>query len=319
MEIGLTGASGFLGGQIIDQAVADGDKVVAFSRNPHRQIGRCIRTESLGPGLHLNGLGAVVHLAGESIFGLWTKAKKERIFRSRVESTRWIVKAIKGAPNPPKVLVCASGVGIYGDRGEDELTERQTTGTGEFLSEVSQAWEAEAQEATSSGIRVVCVRIALVLGPKGSLALMQPVFRLGLGGRLGKGDQWMSWVHIRDIARIFLYAVKTDTLSGPVNGASPNPVRNSEFTQVLGAQFKKPTVCTVPAFVLETLFPEQSTLVLDSQKAIPEKLLASGFQFQFPSLSEALQDLIKPQVRTETRSEATGDVRQGKKSGGAPE
>jgi uncharacterized protein len=300
MEIGLTGASGFLGGQIIDKAVAAGDKVVAFSRNPHRQIPGCVRTESFGPGLHLNGLSAVVHLAGESIFGLWTDAKKERIFRSRVESTRWIVKAIKGAPNPPKVLVCASGVGIYGDRGEEELTERHTVGAGEFLAEVSRAWEAAAEEATTAGTRVVSVRIALVLGTKGALAAMQPVFRLGLGGRFGKGDQWMSWVHIRDIANIFLYAAKTDSLSGPVNGASPNPVRNGEFTQALGTLLNKPTFCTVPSFLLSTLFPEQSSMVLDSQRVIPEKLLTSGFQFQFPSLNEALRDLIKPKVKPAT-------------------
>jgi uncharacterized protein (TIGR01777 family) len=293
MEIGLTGASGFLGRHIIDQAVAEGDKVVAFSRNPRHQIRGCVRTESFGPGLHLNGLGAVIHLAGESIFGLWSNAKKERIFQSRVEGTRWIVKAIQGAPNPPKVFVCASAVGIYGDRGGEELTERHTTGTGEFLAEVSQAWEAAAQEATAAGTRVVSVRIALVLGTKGALAAMQPVFRLGLGGRLGKGDQWMSWVHIRDIANIFLYAAKTDSLSGPVNGASPNPVRNGEFTQVLGAVLNKPTFCTVPSFVLETVLPEQSTLMLDSQRVVPEKLLTSGFQFQFPSLKEALEDLIK--------------------------
>jgi|ERR1700683_1810293 uncharacterized protein len=293
MEIGLTGASGFLGRQIIDQAVAGGDKVVGFSRNPHRQIRGCVRTESFGPGLHLNGLNAVVHLAGESIFGFWTNAKKQRIFRSRVDGTRWIVKAIQGAPDPPKVLVCASAVGIYGDRDEEELTERHTTGTGEFLSEVSQAWENEAQEATAAGTRVVSVRIALVLGPKGALALMQPAFRLGLGGRFGKGDQWMSWIHIRDIASVFLYAIKSDSLSGPVNGAAPNPVRNGEFTRVLGTMFDKPTFCTVPSFVLSTLLPEQSTLVLDSQRVVPEKLLTSGFQFQFPSLDVALKDLIK--------------------------
>jgi uncharacterized protein (TIGR01777 family) len=293
MEIGLTGASGFLGRQIIDQAVAGGDKVVGFSRNPHRQIRGCVRTDSFGPGLHLNGLNAVIHLAGESIFGLWTNAKKQRIFRSRVDGTRWIVKAIQGAPDPPKVLVCASAVGIYGDRDEEELTERHTTGTGEFLSEVSQAWENEAQEATAAGTRVVSVRIALVLGPKGALALMQPAFRLGLGGRFGKGDQWMSWIHIRDIASVFLYSIKSDSLSGPVNGAAPNPVRNGEFTRVLGTMFDKPTFCTVPSFVLSTLLPEQSTLVLDSQRVVPEKLLTSGFQFQFPSLDVALKDLIK--------------------------
>jgi uncharacterized protein (TIGR01777 family) len=299
MEIGLTGASGFLGRQIIDQAVAGGDKVVGFSRNPHRQIRGCVRTESFDPGLHLNGLSAVVHLAGESIFGLWTNAKKQRILRSRLDGTRWIVKAIQGAPDPPKVLVCASAVGIYGDRDEEELTERHTIGTGEFLSEVSQAWENEAQEATAAGTRVVIVRIALVLGPKGALALMQPVFRLGLGGRFGKGDQWMSWIHIRDIASVFLYAIKTDSLSGPVNGASPNPVRNGEFTRVLGTMFNKPTFCTVPSLVLSTLLPEQSTLVLDSQRVVPEKLLTSGFQFQFPSLDEALKDLIKGKTGSE--------------------
>src|ERR1700758_2368682 len=167
MEIGLTGASGFLGRHIIEQAIAGGDKVVAFSRTPRRQIQGCIRTALFRPGLHLNGLGAIVHLAGESIFGLWTNAKKEHIFRSRVEGTRWIVKAIQGAPNPPKVLVCASAVGIYGDRGDQELTERHTIGVGDFLSEVSQAWEAEAQEAVAAGTRVVSVRISLVLGPKG--------------------------------------------------------------------------------------------------------------------------------------------------------
>ena len=305
MEIGLTGASGFLGRHIIEQAVAGGDKVVAFSRNPHRQIQGCVRTESFGPGLHVNGLGAVIHLAGESIFGLWTNAKKEHIFRSRVEGTRWIVKAIQGAPDPPKVLVCASGVGIYGDRGEEELTERHTVGAGEFLAEVSQAWEAAAQDATTAGTRVVSVRIGLVLGTKGALAAMQPVFHLGLGGRFGKGDQWMSWIHIRDIANIFLYTAKTDSLSGPVNGASPNPVRNSEFTQALGTLLNKPTFCTVPSVLLSTLLPEQSALVLDSQKVIPEKLLTSGFRFQFPYLNEALRDLIKPKARPDQGPAAT--------------
>jgi uncharacterized protein len=293
MEIGLTGASGFLGRQIVDQAVDGGYKVVAFSRNPHHPVAGCIRTESFSPGLHLNGLSAVVHLAGEPIFGFWTKAKKDRILRSRVEGTRWIVKAIQGAPNPPKVLVCASAIGIYGDRGEEELTERHAAGSGEFLAEVTQAWEAEAQGATAAGTRVVTIRTALVLGQKGPLALMQPVFRLGLGGRFGKGDQWMSWIHIRDIANIFLYAIKTDSLSGPVNGAAPNPVRNSEFSKLLGTMFNKSTVCTVPSFVLRTIFPEQSLLMLDSQRVIPERLLDSGFQFQFPFLNAALKDLIK--------------------------
>ena len=304
MEIGLTGASGFLGREIINQSTSCGDNIIAFSRNPHRLILGCARTELFGAGLHVNGLDAVIHLAGESIFGVWTKSKKERILKSRVEGTRWIVKAIQGAPNPPKVLVCASAVGIYGDRGDEELTERHTIGAGDFLAEVSQNWEAEAQEAEAAGTRVVCVRIAPVLGAKGSLALMSQVFRLGLGGRIGKGDQWMSWIHIRDIANVFRHAIRTGSLSGPINGATPNPVRNSEFTKVLGLALNRPTLFTVPSFMLRTLFPEQSGLLLDSQRLVPEKLAASGFQFQFPSLPEALADLIKPKKTSNQDPEA---------------
>jgi uncharacterized protein (TIGR01777 family) len=293
MEIGLTGASGFLGRETIDQAAGQGYSVVAFSRNPRRRIPGCIRTEPFGTALHVNGLDAIVHLAGEPVFGVWTKAKKERILKSRVEGTRWVVKAIQGVPNPPKVLVCASAVGIYGDCGDEELTERNPVSGGEFLSDVSQAWEAEALKAVAAGSRVVCVRISIVLGTKGTLALMRTVFGLGLGGRFGRGEQWMSWIHIRDIASVFLHAIRNETLSGPVNGAAPNPVRNIEFTKALGTALNKPTFCTVPSFVLKTLLPEESAMVLDSQRVIPEKLLASGFQFQYPSLPGALNDLIR--------------------------
>ena len=304
MEIGLTGASGFLGREIINQSAIRGDSIIGFSRNPHRPIPGCTRTEPFGAGLHVNGLDAVVHLAGEPIFGVWTKAKKERIFKSRVEGTRWIVKAIQGAPNPPKVLVCASAVGIYGDRGDEKLTERHTIGAGDFLTEVSKSWEAEAQAAAAAGTRVVCVRISIVLGAKGSLAFISSVFRMGLGGRIGKGDQWMSWIHIRDIADVFLQAIRTDSLCGPVNGAAPNPVRNSEFTKMLGIALDRPTFFTIPSFVLRTLFPEQSGLLLDSQRLVPEKLVATGFQFQFPSLPKALADLIKSKKTSNQDPEA---------------
>jgi uncharacterized protein (TIGR01777 family) len=304
MIIGLTGASGFLAREIIDQAAGQGDKIVAFTRTPQRPIRGCLRTESFDSVLHVNGLDAVIHLAGESVFGLWTKAKKERILRSRMEGTRWVVKAIQGVPNPPKVLVCASAIGIYGDRGDEELTERHTVNAGDFLSEVCQSWEAEAQEVVAAGTRVVSIRISLVLGAKGALAVMQPVFRLGLGGRLGNGDQWISWIHIRDIANVFLHAIRTESLSGPVNGAAPNAVRNREFTKSLGNALGRPTFCAVPSFVLKTLLSEQCGLMLDSQRAVPEKLLATGFQFQFPSLPEALNDLIKTKKSLESSGRA---------------
>jgi uncharacterized protein len=293
MEIGLTGASGFLGRAIIQKAAAQGHKIVAFSRRPSRAIPGCRRTELFSTTLHLNNLEAVIHLAGESIFGFWTNSKRERILRSRIEGTRSVVKGIQGTPNPPRVLVCASAVGIYGDRGDEELTERQTAAAGEFLSDVTTAWEAEAHEAEAVGVRVVCVRTAMVLGRKGALSLMLPAFRVGLGGRLGNGDQWMSWIHIDDIASIFVHAISDESLAGPINGASPNPVRNSEFTKTLSAILSKPAVFDIPSFLLRTLFPEESAIALDSQRVIPEKLLASGFEFRFPSLREALEDIIK--------------------------
>ncbi|MBV9274576.1 MAG: TIGR01777 family oxidoreductase [Verrucomicrobia bacterium] len=293
MEIGLTGASGFLGRAIIQKAAAQGHKIVGFSRRPTRSIPGCRRTELFSTTPHFNNLEAVIHLAGESIFGIWTASKRKRIFRSRIEGTRSVVKGIQGAPNPPKVLVCASAIGIYGDRGDEELTERQTAAAGQFLSEVTTAWEAEANEVGAVGVRVVCVRTAMVLGRKGALALMLPAFRAGLGGQLGDGDQWMSWIHIDDIASIFLRAVTDESLAGPINGAAPNPVRNSEFTKTLSAVLNKPSVFNVPSFLLRTLFLEESAIVLSSQRVIPEKLLASGFEFRFPSLRGALEEIIK--------------------------
>jgi uncharacterized protein len=293
MEIGLTGASGFLGRAIIQKAAAQGHKIIGFSRRPSRSIPGCKRTELFSTTLHFNNLEAVIHLAGESIFGFWTNSKRERILRSRIEGTRSVVKGIQGAPSPPKVLVCASAVGIYGGRGEEKLSERQTTAAGEFLSDVATAWEAEAHEAEAIGVRVVSVRTAMVLGRKGALGVMLPAFRAGLGGLLGDGDQWMPWVHIHDIASVFVHALTDESLTGPINGAAPNPVRNSEFTKTLSVILNKPAVFNIPSFVLRTLLPEQSALLLDSQRVIPEKLLASGFEFRFPSLREALEDIIK--------------------------
>jgi len=291
--IGLTGASGFLGQEIIRQAVSQGDQVVAYSRTPNQPVLGAIRTEAFGTGMAVSGLDAVLHLAGESILGPWTKVRRNRILQSRVQGTRWVVEALQNAPSPPPALICASGVNIYGDRGEEELVEESPVGTSGFLCSVGIAWEAEAMHATTLGVRVVTIRIAMVLGQKGALALMLPIFLLGLGGRLGSGNQWTPWIHVEDVANLFLHAAREAALAGPLNGLSPFPVRNRDFTRILGNTLRRPAFLAVPHVVLKTALREQASLLLDSERALPKRALETGFRFRFPYLEDALRDVLK--------------------------
>jgi hypothetical protein len=293
MVIGLTGASGFLGQEIIHQAVSQGDQVVAYSRTPEKSVSEAIRTEAFGPGMTVSNLDAILHLAGESILGPWTKARRGRILQSRVQGTRSIVEALRNAPNPPRTLVCASGVNIYGDRGEEELVEDSPVGSSGFLCSVAVAWESEAIRAANSGIRVVTIRIAMVLGRKGALPLMLPAFWLGLGGRLGSGNQWMPWIHVEDVANLFLHAAREQSIAGPLNGVSPFPLRNRDFTRILGNTLRRPTFLAVPGFVLKAVLREQASLLLESERALPKRALKTGFRFRFPYLEDALQDIVK--------------------------
>jgi uncharacterized protein len=293
MLIGLTGASGFLGQGIIRQAVSQGDQVVAYSRTPDQPVSGAIRTEAFGPGMAVSNLDAILHLAGESILGRWTKARRDRILQSRVQGTRWVVEALQNATNPPGTLICASGVNIYGDRGEEELIEESPVGSAGFLCGVAVAWEEEAMGAARFGVRVVTIRIAMVLGRKGALALMLPAFWLGLGGRLGSGNQWMPWIHVEDVANLFLHAAREESIAGPLNGLSPFPVRNRDFTRILGSTIRRPTFHVVPSFILKAVLQEQASLLLDSERALPKRALETGFRFRFPYLEEALQNLLK--------------------------
>ena len=290
MYIGVTGASGFLGKEIIRQAALQSDQVIPYSRS--RTVPGAMRTETFGPGMPVNGLDAILHLAGESILGPWTRSRREQILQSRVQGTRWVVEALRNAPNPPRTLVCASGINIYGDRGEEEVVEESPIATSGFLRDVAVAWETEAMRAGSFGVRVVTIRIAMVLGRKGALALMLPAFSLGLGGRLGSGDQWMPWIHVVDVANLFLHAAREKSLVGPVNGASPFPVRNRDFTRILGGVLHRPTIFVIPSFALKTVLQDQSTLLLESQRALPKRALESGFRFRFPHLEDALRDVV---------------------------
>jgi uncharacterized protein (TIGR01777 family) len=293
MHIGISGVSGFLGRQIVQDALSRGHRVTPFSRDQETRVPGCESVRLFAPNIDLSGIEGIIHLAGESILGLWTKQKRNKILRSRIDGTRWIVEAIGRARNRPSVLVSASGAGIYGNRGEEALTESSSTNTAGFLGEVAAVWEAEGLKVEASGVRYVPIRIALVLGKNGgAIPLMKTVFQFGLGGKLGSGKQWMPWIHLADVAALFLHALETESVRGPMNGASPDPIRNEEFTRIMGELLRRPTLFPAPEFALRMLPANEASLILDSQRIIPQKALQTGFQFRFPNLRNALSDIL---------------------------
>lgn len=229
------------------------------------------------------------HLAGEPVAeGRWTKAKKASIRDSRVEGTRHLVEGLRKLERRPDVLVSASAVGIYGSRGDEILTESAAPADG-FLADVCRAWEAEARAAEDLGIRVVTIRVGLVLGTQGgALAKMLPLFKLCAGGRLGHGRQWMPWIHVDDLAALFQFCAESTQLSGSVNGAAPNPVTNREFTQALASAVGRPALFPAPAFALRLALGEFAEVLLASQRVVPEKAQAAGFQFEHGTIESAL-------------------------------
>jgi uncharacterized protein (TIGR01777 family) len=288
MRIGITGASGFIGKRIAALAMERGHEVVAFSRRP----GPGGRLFSLEAPPDLSGLDAVIHLAGESILGLWTAEKKRRIIESRGEGTRRVVEALAAAKDGPKVLVGASAIGFYGDTGEELVDEHSPAGTG-FLAETCRQWEAETLRAEETGARVVRVRIGFVLGREGAMKLVGPIFRLGGGGNLGSGRQWMSGVHVEDVAGIFLWAVENGAVSGPVNAVMPEPFRNAAFTREVARTLHRPAFLPAPAFAIRLALGELSHVMLDSCRVAPLRALEGGYVFRFASLPAALQDVLQ--------------------------
>jgi uncharacterized protein (TIGR01777 family) len=243
----------------------------------------------------LEGVDTVFHLAGESVAeGRWTVAQKQRIRDSRVLGTRHLVQAIRQASARPAVLVSASAVGYYGNRGDDELTESAPAGR-DFLAEVCAAWEEEALAAQTFGVRVVTARTGIVLGAGGgALGKMLLPFKLGAGGPLGSGKQWMPWVHVTDLARLYHHAATAAAINGPMNAVAPNPVRNSEFTRALGRQLHRPAFLPAPYFGLRLAFGEFAQVLFDSQRVIPKVALESGFTFQYPEIAVALKEILAP-------------------------
>ncbi|HEV2690651.1 MAG TPA: TIGR01777 family oxidoreductase, partial [Bryobacteraceae bacterium] len=290
----VSGVSGPIGAALVPSLATGGAQVVRLVRGPRKNAEQ-ISWNPLAavPVADVSGFNAVIHLAGESVVGRWTEAKRKAIRESRVEGTRSLATALAKAEAKPGVLVCASAIGFYGDRAEEVLREESSGGKG-FLPEVCREWEETSRIAANAGIRTVNIRIGMVLSAKGgALAKMLPPFKLGLGGRLGSGNQWMSWIHVDDIVGAIHHIMRVGSLSGPVNLVAPGPVRNKEFTRVLASVLRRPALFPVPAFAARLAFGEMADeLLLASQHVEAAKLATSGYSFRFRELRAALEDLL---------------------------
>jgi uncharacterized protein len=242
----------------------------------------------------VSGFDAVIHLAGESIFGRWTAAKKQKIRESRVAGTLNLASALARAEEKPKVFICGSAIGYYGNRGDEALREESAPGTG-FLAEVCQEWEEATTPAVQADIRTAHLRTGIVLSPKGgALGAMLLPFKLGLGGRTGDGRQWMSWIDVQDMVGGIHHILKNDLLQGAVNMVAPKPVRNAEFAKTLAGVLSRPAIFPLPAFAVKTVFGEMGEeLLLGSQKVEPGKLISSGYPFRYRELRASLEALLK--------------------------
>lgn len=294
----ITGGTGFLGRALVENWLAQSHLVTVLSRNP------LAATRLLGPKVHTAGdlnlllpsgghFDAIVNLAGEPIFGgRWTPERKKRLRDSRILLTEHLVSFIANLPVKPEVLISGSAIGVYGDQGDNILTEESQEEI-DFAQQLCADWENTAIEAENLGVRVCRIRTGLVLDNGGGLLQrMLPAFRLGLGGRLGDGKQWMSWIHRRDWLQVVHTLLHNPDLQGAFNATAPNPVTNQEFSTALAKQLRRPALLPMPASALKLLLGEMSELVLGSQRVLPQRLLDQGFEFQFPTLESALQQIL---------------------------
>ncbi len=301
MKVLVTGASGFIGSALCDSLLVRGDTVVGLTRDPQRarSTNPSVTWHAWEPTLErpaaeaFEGVDGVVNLLGEKIDQRWTDEAKRRIMESRRTGTHNLVQAIAGLERRPKVLVNQSAIGFYGDRGEALVDESTPSGEG-FDAEVVREWESAAREVESTGVRLVVVRTGHVLDPSGGMLkqLLRP-FKLGVGGPLAGGDQYMSWIHIEDELGILLWALENEKVSGVVNSTAPNPVTNRELSKALGRALGKPAVLPVPGFALDLMFGGEFGAVLrGGQRVIPRRALDLGYRFQHPQLADALDDLL---------------------------
>jgi len=291
----VSGVSGPIGAALVPSLKACGYEVTRLVRGPATGDAQISWNPSqpIAPD-SVSRFDAVIHLAGESIVGRWTKAKKAKIRDSRVLGTTNLAEALAQAKRKPEVLVCSSAIGYYGDRGNEALNERSKPGSG-FLSDVCREWEAATRPAAKAGIRTVQMRTGVVLSPEGgALAKMLMPFKMGVGGKIGNGRQWMSWIDVQDMVGAIHHILKSDLLQGPVNMVAPKPVTNAEFTKTLGSVLSRPTILPMPAFAVKLAFGEMGeTVLLASQRVEPAHLVMSGYPFRFTSLQASLENLLK--------------------------
>jgi uncharacterized protein (TIGR01777 family) len=292
MKILISGSHGLVGTALIKALESEGHEIFRLVRYaPHSDVEIEWSPDRYSIALaRLEGFDAAINLAGESIAeGRWTEEKKQRIRESRVKGTKLLGDALANLTASPKTFICASAIGIYGNRGDEILTEGSAPGN-DFLAEVCVEWEKATTLATEKGIRVVNTRFGVILDANGgALAKMLPPFRMGIGGKIGSGKQWMSWIALDDVVGALKFALGNETLSGPVNFVAPNPVTNSQFTKTLGKVLSRPTLFPIPAFGVRLVFGEMAdALLLSSQRVEPERLKATGYQFQYSQLGEAL-------------------------------
>jgi uncharacterized protein (TIGR01777 family) len=290
MKITVTGASGLIGSKLVERLRARGDEVATLSRNPSSPGAvRWLPEQEPAPAAALGGSDAVIHLAGENVAQRWSDDAKRRIRSSRELGTRNLVAGIEAADPRPRVLVSASAVGYYGPHGDEELDEDTPPGD-DFLAEVCVVWEREAQRAAELGLRVVCVRTGVMLDKAGgALAKMLPFFKLGVGGPVAGGDQYMPWIHVDDVVGIFLAALDGDAWQGPVNASAPAPVTNKTFSKALGRALHRPAFAPVPGLAIHALYGEMAEIVTQGQRVIPRRAQEHGYAFAHPDLDEALR------------------------------
>ncbi len=294
MQIAITGSTGLVGSKLAESLRAEGHEVLSVSRrSPENSAGSGPSFDPEGgesPSDPFENLDAVIHLAGEGIANKrWSSEQKKKIRDSRVLGTRSLCEALAKCKNPPKTLISASAIGFYGNREDEELTEESSMGTG-FLSETCHEWEQSSSAAKEAGIRVVHIRIGLVLSPDGgALAKMLPPFKMFVGGKIGSGQQYMSWISLHDLVRAIEFCLSHEEMSGPVNGVAPNPLTNSQFTQYLGKALNRPTLFPLPGFMAKLMLGEMAQdLLLNGQKVLPKKLENHGFKWDHETLDQGL-------------------------------
>jgi uncharacterized protein (TIGR01777 family) len=295
MRVLVTGASGLIGSALMQALRSDGHDAVALVRRPASGNREAQWNPSAVEAAPFEGADAVVHLAGESIAsGRWTADRKKKILDSRVDGTRNLAQSMVAAARRPRILISASAIGFYGDRADEVLTESAVSG-GNFLAAVARTWESATDPAMRAGVRVVTPRIGVVLAKQGgALPKMALPFKLGIGGRVGSGRQWMSWITLDDLIRLLLYALGNDSLRGPVNAVAPQAVTNAEFSRTLAHVLHRPAIFPAPAFAMRLAMGEMADeLLLASQRVAPKAAMDSGFRFQYPQLETALRHVLQ--------------------------